>query len=418
MKLVCNIGLNTLYQVGARILTAIIGLLATRLITGSVGVEGYGDYQTVITFVTLFWIVTDFGLNAIAVRDMAANQEKEEAVFASLLTLRTSLGGILMVIAWCIVYILPYSTYLRLLIGFGATSIVFQAIMGSVNGLFQVRLRYDRQLISNAAGSLVSLGMVVLAVESDWGVPGFIAAFVATSLTMALVNVQLAKRWVRFHFSRDMQALRSLFSKTLPFGTALLLSLATFKIDMILLSTLQLGSLSNASAVGIYGLGYRVFELVLIVPVFFMNPVYPVLVRKLNESFDAFKQSVMYAGIALIAASLVIGGGVYAFAPMLIDVIADSDGFGDSVSLLRILVLWSPLFFLSALLMWNLVTLQKQTWLILIYAAGLVCNVVLNMLYIPKHTYWAAAYTTGVTEGLLVVLLSIAVFAAWKEQRG
>lgn len=416
MKAHINIGLNTMYQVIGRAVTAISGLVATRLVTGALGVEGFGDYQIVLTYVTLFWMVTDFGLNAIAVREMAEHEDRVSEIFNSLFTLRTTLGISLVFISWAILFFLPYDELLKQAIILCSSTIFLHAILGSTHGLFQLRLRYDQQLIGNVFGAITSLSLVYATVVFDWGIWGFWWAFVMATLAIALVNFFMANRWVKIRVSRDTKQLVSLFRQTVPFGMALLLSLATFKVDGILLSALTLDGVSNSTAVGVYNVAYRVFELIMVIPVFFMNPVYPVLVKKLKESFDSFRRSVFRAGIFLLISSVGVVVGMYALAPMIVRAVADGDGFGDSVGVLRILIVTTPLFFLTALLMWNLVTLKKQKELIVVYALSFIANLVLNIIFIPSYHYWAAAVVTGITELLILVLLVIFVFGAWRAQ--
>lgn len=415
MRLYLNVGVNTLYQVLARVTTAIVGFIAIRFIIGSLGVDGFGDYQIVITYVTLFWIVTDFGLNAIAVREMAAKEEELAENFAALLTLRGMLGVILLGLSWAILIFLPYSQHVTCAILIGSTTIFFQSLLGSVNGLFQVKLRYDRQLISNALGSAVSLSLVILAAQQSWGLMGFIFAFVSTSVTMALVNIMLAYQWVQVKVSRDTARLRYLFKETLPFGTALLFSLATFKLDALLLSFIPLTHIENNIAVGIYNLSFKVFELVLILPVFFMNPVYPILVKHLQDSPQKFKQSVRKAVVALMLAAIGVIVVVYPLSGHIVTILADSPGFDDSVALLQLLVLWTPLFFLSAVFMWILVTLRNQRALIIVYAVGFVVNLITNLIFLPQYHYFGAVYTTGFSELVILVMLIVFVFRSWRK---
>lgn len=416
MKLYVNVGLNTLYQVAARFVTAIVGLIAIRLITGTLGVDGFGNYQIVVTYVTLFWILTDFGLNAIAVREMAADEKNLPEVFAALITLRGMLGLLLVAVSWFVLLFLPYSVEIKWAIIIASSTIFFQSLLGSANGLFQVKLRYDRQLISNMLGSTVSLSLVVHSVRNDWGLYGFVIAFASTSLVMALVNALLAHQWVTFKFSRDKNKLKYLFRETLPFGTALLFSLATFKLDALMLSALPLQSIENNVAIGVYNLAYKVFELILIFPVFFMNPIYPILVKHKEESFEKFKKSVYKTFGALAIVSIMVIVVLYPSAPKIIGLLADTVGFEPSIGVLRVLVLWTPLFFVTALLMWILVTLRCQRELIFIYLTAFLFNLTSNLVFIPRYHYWAAAYITGATEVIILTLLVLFVLRAWQKE--
>ncbi|MCA9392174.1 oligosaccharide flippase family protein, partial [candidate division WWE3 bacterium] len=251
-----KVGLNTFYQLMGRFVTALVGLLTTRLITSHFGLEGYGEYQTVIAFVTLFWVLTDFGFNAIAVREMAASEDEAKDYYSALISLRVGLGALVMALAWLILLFLPYSALVKNAIVIGAVTIFFQSLMGIGNAAFQLRLKYGFQLLSNTLGSLVSLGMFVYVIFSDQGLIGLAVAFTSGSIVMGLVNLYLAKRLIRARLLVNNKV-RYLLKETLPFGLVLLLSLLTTKIDAILLSVLNLNTITNESAVGIYNLSYK-----------------------------------------------------------------------------------------------------------------------------------------------------------------
>lgn len=56
---------NTLYQIFTKFLTSGVGFLTTLLIARYVGVDGYGAFTQVTAYVALFYLIVDFGLNAI-----------------------------------------------------------------------------------------------------------------------------------------------------------------------------------------------------------------------------------------------------------------------------------------------------------------------------------------------------------------
>ena len=55
---------NTFYQLVARSATSFIGFLITLIIARHYGVLGYGDFTKITSYVALFYLVIDFGLNA------------------------------------------------------------------------------------------------------------------------------------------------------------------------------------------------------------------------------------------------------------------------------------------------------------------------------------------------------------------
>jgi len=189
--------------------------------------------------------------------------------------------------------------------------------------------------------------------------------------------------------------------KTFPLGLTLVLNLIYFHSDSVILTLTR-----STTEVGIYGLAYKVFELSLVFPVFFINSMYPVLLHVQKRDTHSSTQLFWRSTRLLLASSLVIGACLWVLAPLLIFVRPD---FYQSIAPLRILLFGLPIFFLSALFMWMLIV-QKQQWkLLIIHGCVMVLNTILNLFFIPRYGYVAAAWITGISETITCVVSFIFV---------
>jgi O-antigen/teichoic acid export membrane protein len=89
--------------------------------------------------------------------------------------------------------------------------------------------------------------------------------------------------------------------------------------------------------------------------------------------------------------------------------------FIPSIFIFRILLLSLPVFFLTNILQWILIAKNKKVYLLKIYLIAALLNVLLNLFFIPKYSYIAAAIITGISEGLILILLFIK-FLSLKSQ--
>ena len=101
-----TIAKNTFYQVFARAATSFIGFLITIIIARKFGVLGYGDFTKVTSFVALFYLVLDFGLNAFFL-------QYEKANFKNLFYLRILISLIVFTCLNLIALLLPYNSVLN-----------------------------------------------------------------------------------------------------------------------------------------------------------------------------------------------------------------------------------------------------------------------------------------------------------------
>ena len=90
MSLSKKIAKNTIIQIIGKVLSTALGLFSLALITRYLGQSGYGDYTTVINFLTIFAVLADFGLTLVTVQMISGvpEGEKENKILNNLFTFR------------------------------------------------------------------------------------------------------------------------------------------------------------------------------------------------------------------------------------------------------------------------------------------------------------------------------------------
>ena len=79
---------STLFQIFGRGATAFSTALVTFLVTRSLGVNDFGNFTAILSYITLFFVFTDFGINAIFVREVSNEKSKQKDYYKNLLGLR------------------------------------------------------------------------------------------------------------------------------------------------------------------------------------------------------------------------------------------------------------------------------------------------------------------------------------------
>lgn len=395
-----KIAYNTVAQLVGKAATTLTTLLLTVLITRRFGPSGYGDFIIMLAYAALFYIVADFGLNAIALRDFAADESKILKYFKNLVGLRLVMALGLFAVGAVVLAFFPYSRFVKIGILISLLTIFTQALYTSGNAVFQTKLRYDLSVLAAILGSVVILVLSFLTIAHGGSLLPITGSYVAGGLVMVGVSLFFVRRLVGVvGVARDVGLWRYLFLSALPLGITTIFTVVLQKADALLLSVLK-----GSEAVGLYGASYKIFEFALVFPTFFVNSVYPVMVRHFKDSQERLLQTVRSSGLFLFAVS-VLGLGIgYVLSPWMIRVVAGPE-FVESVRALRLLLLGLPIFYLSALFLWLLITLGKQRQIPFIYAFGALVNVVLNLILIPRYSFYGSAVITWTSELLILGLL-------------
>ena len=277
--------------------------------------------------------------------------------------------------------------------------IITQATITTANAYFQNVLKYDLAAKAQNIGSIVTAAAVIICmITTSLTGPyiGVIALLLGSASTayvaLSYIRTLHGNIFPQFQF----RAMVADVKKTLPLGLTLVLNLIYFHSDSVILTLTR-----STKEVGIYGLAYKVFELSLVFPIYFINSMYPALLRVQKSDTRSSTQLFWRSTQLLLASSFVIGACLWALAPLLVFVRPD---FYQSILPLRILLFGLPIFFLSALFMWMLIV-QKQQWkLLIIHGCVMVLNIILNLFFIPRYGYVSAAWITGISETITCVI--------------
>jgi O-antigen/teichoic acid export membrane protein len=390
-----TIAWNTTSQLVARGVSSLTTFLITLVIARQFGAQGLGDFVKITTYIAFFYLIADFGINAIYLQ--------RDASWEDLLVVRVCMSCVLIVVAMTTLFLLPhgesrgYTNFVRMGIILFSPSIIFQALTTTANALFQKHLRYDKSTIALASGSVLSVALlyiVTLQSEQSTGVLYAILSLLAGMAVTAATGLLLTRTFHRTDHSKiSWPSIWGLFTASAPLGITLLFNLVYFRVDSIILTLTR-----STSDVGVYGLAYKVFELFLVFPTFFMNSVYPIMVKSQNKEFTT---TVRKSFIFLLLTSLFCILVFWIAAPIISWIRSD---FAPGIQAARILSLGLPFFFLSSLAMWILIAKKKQMLLLKIYGISMIINIVLDVLFIPTYGYMAAAWITGICEAIVLAM--------------
>lgn len=409
------IAANTTAQLLGKAITTAGSLATTVLIARRLGPAYYGDFTKAFVTATMFFMGIDFGINAIVVRRIARDRGREETEFRNALGARLLLALFAMSLLIVFLSVIPtakdqgYSPVVKTATIIFALTFFEQAVVTTANSIFQARLEYKRSAIASAIGSLVILVGVWLAVMARANVATVALAYIAGSAVMVVISLAFVRRTIAsIKPSFQRQRMNGLVQEAAPIGITLILNMATTRAGTILLALLR-----TTSEVGYWGLATRIFDVVLVLPIFFMNAAYPIMVQRWQQGPRYLMMLVKKSAAVLLGISFVTTFAVIVVSPWLAII---RDEFLNARAPLLLLSFSLPLFFLSALMQWTVVTMHRERALIPIYAVALTLSVIGNLLTIPRYGMLATAVTTGVTEGLILILTTFSVLQSMKEE--
>ena len=197
MSFTRRIAWNTGVQFGAKLAGLAFGLITIGYLTRYLGVEGYGEYVTIITFVGFFSTLADLGLYLIANREISKPGADQDRVFSHIFSLRLVAAAVVMGVAPLIALFLGYTDIVKLGIVLGVFAFFFVSANQVMVSVFQKHLRTDRIAIGELVGRASFLALVIALIHFEAGLLMIVAALIAANAANFLITFLFARQLVK-----------------------------------------------------------------------------------------------------------------------------------------------------------------------------------------------------------------------------
>lgn len=385
---------NTALILGARVISRLIALVTVFATAGYLLPSRFGDFNTVVTVTALVApVFVDLGFNVLYQREGARQPAEIERYLQNLLSARLILALIALPVLALALYFLGLS---NLLIP-GYVLMVVTSYANLLRYTLYALQRLGFEAIAIVLESLLLLGLTLAGVFTHQGIAYFLWAYVAMYAFDCIFFAVLlrALKIARLRWRFETALLRQWFWMGLPFAVIFVFTTLYWKIDVPILKLFR-----TSAEVGWYSFAYKPFEALLFVPISMLGVVLPALAVYQRASLDRLRTAV----VMFFKALLLVGWPTSIGVVVLVTPLAGlwSGFYSESVPALQILALAYVFAFVNNAFIGALTVLDRQASYAKAAGLSLVVNVLLNLILIPPFGYIAAAWTTVVTEMVLV----------------
>ena len=406
MNLTTKVAYNTFVQIFSKFTATILGLLVVGILTRYLGQAGFGKYTTIMAFLSLFGVIADLGLTLVTTQMISQPGVDQNKVLNNLFSLRFFSALLILGLAPLAVWFFPYDVDVKIGVLIGTLSFFFISLNQILVGLFQNKLRMDKVSISEILGRIVLFLAVVGVSYYNWGLLGAMVATVLANAVNFFFHFFFSKKFIKIKFCFDWSYWGEILKKSWPLATTIVLNLVYLKGDIIILSLVN-----SQEDVGIYGAGYKVIDVVVMIPFLFAGIVLPILTFAWkNKEKERFKQIAQrsFNFMAILSIPLVIGSQF--LATEIMTIVAGPD-YRTSGLILKILVLATFFIFIGVIFSHIIIAIDKQKKVIGIYVFTSITSLIGYFIFIPKYSYIGAAWMTVYSEAVIALLV---FFYVWK----
>lgn len=392
----------------SKIASMVVAFITTAYVARHLGPTNYGQLSYALSYTGLFGFLAALGIDQILYRDLIIYPEKRDVYMGSALTLRVVASIITVLLCTASAFIWSPNDVSLTLIFLVSLTFVFSSFL-LLGYEFQAEAKQKYPSIFSIFIVLILNILKIIVIFSDKGV-----IYLAGIIMLEPILYGLGYWYLRTKEYGSIKNLR--FDKTIALSMLkdsfpLIFASAFFaiyaRIDQVMIKNMM-----NAESVGLYDSAVRISELWYFVPNIIVAGLFPAIINAKKTSAELYYKRTKKLFLLVIAISIFTALPTALLSKYLISIIFGA-GFIGALPVLQIYV-WSNIGAALNLVMQQLLVVENMTKIIsLTTFCGMITNVILNLILIPKYGMPGAAFASLISY--MIPFISLLLFKKTRQ---
>lgn len=379
-------------RVGSFAAGSLISILGGALLFRHLGVIDGGRYTTALSLAAVVGGLSDLGLTAIGVRELASLEgERRVRLARNLLGIRL----VLTLLGVLIITVFAFVAYGRLL-GAGVLIAGGGVLVANVQSTYSVPLMAELRLgwvsaldlARQLANTALIIGFVLLGAE----LLPFLAVPAVTALAVLVPTAMLVRRSIPLRPAFELSEWRALIAPVLLYSVAVAAATLAFRVAIVLMSVL-----AGKEELGYFSLSFRIVEVLLLIPGLLVGAALPIFARAARDD----PERLGYALSRVFEVSLIAGAGIALTlavgAPLAVEIMGGKE-FAPAAPVLAIQAIALGASFVGAVWGYGLLSLRLHRTILILNATALLALTAIVAALAPVDGARGAAIGTAVVE--------------------
>jgi O-antigen/teichoic acid export membrane protein len=294
---------NAVSLTGGRILLALLRFVVALVIVQRAGLERFGEFALILSFVMIAEWISDFGLGDIAVRQIAAHPEHEPGTMGAIVVSKAFQGILAVALLAGAIAVLGYSEHVVRAGFIACAALVPYAGVQIYRVHFRVRMQMGRDIGAEVLSAAVFLAGVWFATGADASLEILTLCYVGARAVNLVAAAVFAGGLPQASLSGEFRSeLRVLMAAGVPLGFAGLVVAAYEAMDAI-----ALARWSTHAELGVFTFALRIAMLAILIEQALTTAVFPLLARQWAHDRPAFVRTYQ----AVVDWGMVAAGAVF-----------------------------------------------------------------------------------------------------------
>jgi O-antigen/teichoic acid export membrane protein len=387
-------------------------------VQGQIGDISFGEYFVIFQFSLLLNIFLDFGLTNFNNKNIAQHTHLLSKHFGKMLSLKFALGLFYLIISLFVGYLIfGYNFKLLIILCINSFLLSLNVFLRSnLQALHLFRLDSVISVLDRVIQIIIVLGMLFNMFWLKLTVMNFVyAQTIGYALTGVIIFVVVLRKTHTFKLNWDWHFNRLILKKSLPFAVLVLLMTFYNRLDPLMIEELLPGDLGKQQS-GIYAKSFRLLDAANQIATLFSIQLIPLFSRMIKHK-ENMENIVKLSFTLLVTPALIVSISTIFYAEHFFEKIYYSTNAGYSAtegfSILAVLMNCFTAVSLTCIFGTLLTANGNLKQLNIMAFSGILINLILNFILIPKFQAMGSAIASLITQfltGLFQVYLSYKVF--------
>lgn len=387
----------------SRLVVAALGWAGSIILVRELTPDEWGRYSLVFAILGILSMFTDLGVGRIALVALSKGDTERSRFAGSYIVFRAVLGILGYLLAIGVVVAAQYPGIVVQATVLAAIVVIIATPSHGYESVFQVSMRLPQVAMANVVGQAVQF---VLTIVIAWGRPTllwFIVPQIACQVVIIVMKMLMAHRIMPIKYNVDVPGWVALMKEAAPLSLGVILGTVYYRVDTVMLSQLD-----TFASVGNLAIAYKFADVLNLLAGAVCASVLPLMVKYWRHDDERFRAAIRQGFAVLV---ILAGAVLCTFLVVAEDVVSLLYGetyrvTGDAT---RLVVIAECIGFFVQLSFITLISVGRLRTHPLVVLVGLVANVGLNFFFIPWGSFTGAAWSTLMTETLVLALLLAAV---------
>lgn len=365
-----------------------VGILVARYL----GPEQYGLMNYVISYVTLFTILSSFGLDNIEIRELSKHGDRKDCIIGTCLRLRFIFSTIaILILLVTLIFLKKDSSTTIMIIAYSLT--MYSGCFNVIRNYFTSIVKNEYIVKTEIIRTIIGVAIKIILLLLEMPLFAFILASIFDTYLVASGYCYSYKKFVgkmsQWHFQKE--AVPFIIKESFP----LLLSGAAVMIYQRI-DQVMIGNMIDYESVGYFATAGRFLEIVLFLPTVLVQTVTPILVRtkessplEYREKCKQFVSIVTWFSVFISLIVMIISHPLVAY--------TFGEKYLPAIPILQVLV-WKTVGMALSSAGGQLIIMEGiQKWAFIKNILACFVCIGLNYILIPQYGALGSAYVTIIT---------------------